>query len=162
MRPYLALGSLAAIVLTGSVPNAKGPSIQGTYKLVSRDLSDGTKQVPPDVVGLITYTAKYRNFNIYWKDTKGKAVSISNIATYQLTPKEYRETTVYYLMNDESGGKGLSYDLSASTGSSPVVVKGTRIEMQLPLHNEPKVVFQGNGFTATREGVFVDHWVRVP
>jgi hypothetical protein len=162
MRPYLALGSLAAIVLTGAVPNAKGPSIQGTYKLVSRDLSDGTKQVPPDVVGLITYTAKYRNFNIYWKDAKGKAVSISNIATYQLTPKEYRETSVYYLMNDESGGKGLSYDLSASTGSSPVVVKGTRIEMQLPLHNEPKVVFQGNSFTATREGVFVDHWVRVP
>ncbi|HEV7365813.1 MAG TPA: hypothetical protein VGN76_08200 [Gemmatimonadales bacterium] len=162
MRPYLALGSLAAIVLTGAVPNAKGPSIQGTYKLVSRDLSDGTKQVPPDVVGLITYTAKYRNFNVYWKDAKGKAVSISNIATYQLTPKEYRETSVYYLMNDESGGKGLSYDLSASTGSSPVVVKGTRIEMQLPLHNEPKVVFQGNSFTATREGVFVDHWVRVP
>ena len=160
MRPYLALGSLAAIVLTGAVPNSKGPSIQGTYKLVSRDLSDGTKQLPPDVVGLITYTAKYRNFNIYWKDATGKAVSISNIATYKLTPKEYRETNLYYLMNDE-GGKGLSYDLSATTASSPVVVKGTRIEMQLPLHNEPKVVYQGNGFTATREGAFVDHWVRV-
>jgi hypothetical protein len=162
MRAYLALSSLAAIVLTGAATTPKGSSIQGTYRLVSRDLSDGTKQVPPDIVGLITYTAKYRNFNIYWKDAKGKAVSISNIATYQLTPKEYRETNVYYLMNDESSGKGLSYDLSATSGSSPVVMKGTRIEIQLPLHNEPKVVFQGNTFTATREGAFVDHWVRVP
>ena len=161
MRQYLALGALAAI-LTGAVPSAKAPSIQGTYKLVSRRLSDGTKQVPPDVVGLITYTAKYRNFNIHWKDAKDKTVSISSIATYQLTPKEYRETNVYYFIDDESGGKGPSYDLSATSGSSPVVVKGGRIEMQLPLHDEPKAVFQGNGFTATREGVFVDHWVRVP
>jgi hypothetical protein len=162
MRAYMALGSLAAIALTGAVANPKGPIIKGTYRLISRDLSDGTKQVPPNIVGLITFTTKYRNFNIYWKDANGKAVSISNIATYQLTGKDYRETNVYYLMNDESGGKGLSYDLSTTSGSSPVVMKGTRIEMQLPLHDEPKVVFQGNTLTATREGAFVDHWVRVP
>jgi hypothetical protein len=162
MRAYLALGSVAVLVLTGAVANSKGPSIQGTYRLVSRDLADGTKQVPPNIVGLITYTAKYRNFNIYWKDANGKTVSISNIATYQLSPKEYRETNVYYLMNDESSGKGLSYDLSATTGASPVVIKGTRIAMQLPLHDEPKIAFQGNTFTATKEGAFVDHWARVP
>jgi hypothetical protein len=162
MRAYLTLGSLAMIVLTGAVATPKGPSITGTYRLISRDLSDGTKQVPPDIVGLITFTTKYRNFNIYWKDANGKAVSISNIATYQLTAKEYRETNVYYLMNDESGGKGLSYDLSATSGSSPAVTKGTRIEIQLPLHSEPKVVFQGTTLTATKEGAFIDHWVRVP
>jgi hypothetical protein len=162
MRAYLALGSLAVIVLTGAVADSKGPSIQGSYRLMSRDLNDGSKQVPPNIVGLITFTAKYRNFNIYWKDANGKTVSISNIATYQLSPKEYRETNVYYLTNDESSGKGLSYDLSGTSGSSPVVMKGTRIEMQLPLHDEPKVVFQGNTLTATVEGAFVDHWVRVP
>jgi hypothetical protein len=162
MRAHLALASLALIVLTGAVANPKEPSIKGTYRLISRDLSDGTKQVPPNIVGLITFTTKYRNFNIYWKDANGKAVSISNIATYQLTGKEYRETNEYYLMNDESGGKGLSYDLSATSGSSPVAIKGSSIEMQLPLHDEPKVVFQGNTLTATREGAFVDHWVRVP
>jgi hypothetical protein len=112
-------------------------------------------------VGLITFTKQYRNFNIYWKDSRGKAMSISNIATYQLSGKEYRETSVYYLVNDEIGGKGLSYDLSATSGASPVVMKGTRIEMQLPLHGEPKVVFEGNRMTATREGAFVDHWERV-
>jgi hypothetical protein len=156
------LGFLSLILLTGAIADAKGPSIKGSYRLVSRDLADGTRQVPPNIVGLITFTTKYRNFNIYWKDANGKVVSISNIATYQLTDKSYRESNVYYLTNDESSGKGLSYDLSATSGASPVVTKGARIEMQLPLHDEPKIVFEGNRLTATREGAFVDHWVRVP
>jgi hypothetical protein len=162
MRAYLALGPLPLILLTGAIAHPNALSIKGTYRLVSRDLPDGTKQVPPNIVGLITFTTKYRNFNIYWKDASGKAMSISNIATYQLTDKEYRETNVYYLTNDEIGGKGLSYDLSATSGASPVAMKGTRIAMQLPLHDEPKVVFEGNRMTATREGAFVDHWVRAP
>jgi hypothetical protein len=162
MRARSALGFLSLILLTAAIAHPKGPSIRGSYRLVSRDLADGTKQVPPNIVGLITFTTKYRNFNIYWKDASGKAVSISNIATYQLTDKNYRETNVYYLMNDESGGKGLSYDLSATSGASPVVIKGAHIEMKLPLHDEPTVVFDGDNLTATREGDFVDHWVRVP
>jgi hypothetical protein len=162
MRARSAFGFLSLILLTSAIAHPKGPSIKGSYRLVSRDLADGSKQVPPNIMGLITFTTKYRNFNIYWKDAGGKAVSISNIATYQLTDKNYRETNVYYLMNDESGGKGLSYDLSATSGSSPVVVKGARIEMKLPLHDEPRVTFEGNRLTATREGEFVDHWVRVP
>jgi len=162
MRAYLALGPLSLTLLTGAIAHPTVPSIKGSYRLVSRDLPDGTKQVPPNIVGLITFTTKYRNFNIYSKDASGKAESISNIATYQLTDKEYRETNVYYLTNDEIGGKGLSYDLSATSGTSPVVMKGTRTQIQFPLHGEPKVVFEGNRMTATREGAFVDHWVRVP
>jgi hypothetical protein len=162
MRAYLALGPLSLILLTGSITYPKVPSIRGTYRLVSRDLPDGTKQVPPNIVGLITFTSKYRNFNIYWKGANGKPVSISNIATYQLTAKEYRETNIYYLVNDESAGKGLNYELSATSGASPASINGTRIKMKLPLHDEPTVVFEGNRLTATKEGAFVDHWVRVP
>jgi hypothetical protein len=161
MRAYLALGPLSLILLTGAI-STKPPTIKGTYRLVARDLADGTKQVPPNVVGLITYTSKYRNFNIYWKGADGKTVSISTIATYQLTPKEYRETNVYSVVNDESRGKDPIYDLSTTSAASPVAMKGGRIEMQLPLHDEPKVAFEGDKFTATREGVFVDHWERVP
>jgi hypothetical protein len=162
MRGYVALGPLSLVIFTGAMTHTKPPSIEGTYRLVSRDLPDGTKQVPPSIVGLITYTTKYRNFNLYWKDASGKAVSISNIATYQLTDKEYRETNLYYLMNDENGGKGPSYDVSSTSGASPVAMKGTRMELKLPLHDEPKVVFDGNRMTASREGAFVDHWERVP
>ncbi|MBI1852816.1 MAG: hypothetical protein HYR85_20945 [Planctomycetes bacterium] len=141
--------------------NVAPPSIEGTYVLVSRDLPDGTKQAPPVVVGLMTYTKEYRNFNVYWKDAKGKSTSISSIATYKLTEKTYDETNVYYMVNDESGGKGVTYDVTAATGSSPISMKDGRIEMQLPLHGEPKVVFAGDTMTATREGAFVDHWKKV-
>lgn len=161
MRANL-IAPLSLLLLTGAVAPTKPPSIQGTYRLVSRDLPDGTRQVPPNIVGLLTFTAKYRNFNIYWKDPNGKAVSLSNIATYQLSDKEYRETNVYYFVNDETQGKKPSYDLAATSGASPITIKGTRIEMQLPLHEEPMVAFDGDRLTASSEGEFVDHWVRVP
>jgi hypothetical protein len=161
MRNSLSFALVSLALLTGATWHAS-PSIKGTYRLVSRDLPDGTKQVPPNIVGLITYTTKYRNFNIYWKGANGKPVSISNIATYQLTGKEYQETNVYYLTNDEAGGKGVSYDLSPTSAASPISMKGTRLQMKLPLHDEPTVVFDGEKMTATRKGAFVDHWVRVP
>jgi hypothetical protein len=140
---------------------APGPSIEGTYTLVSRHLPNGTKQVPPDILGLLTYTKEYRNFNVYWKDAGGKAFSISAMATYTLTDKEYTEKTLYYLVNDEVGGKGVSYDLSRPLGTGPVSVKERRIEIQLPLHGEPAVVFEGDTLTATRKDAFVDHWEKV-
>jgi hypothetical protein len=161
MRAYLALASLPLILLTGAIPNPKLPKIKGTYRLVSRDLPDGTKRVPPNVTGLITFTRKYRNFNIYWTGANGKPVSVSNIATYELTEKEYRETNVYFFVNDEAGGKRPTYDLSATSGGSPTTIKGARVEIKLPLHDEPRVVFDGDNMTATRVGAFVDHWMRV-
>ena len=165
MRADLALAALSLILLTGAVPTAKPPSPEGTYRLVSRDLPDGSKQVPPAIDGLLTYTKGYRNFNIYWKDVQGKLFSVSYVASYELTPKEYREKSIFFQVNDEIGGKGASYDLSPATGASPVTIKGTRMEMQMPLHGEPAVVFEGTRMTATGKGVFgtfVDHWERVP
>ena len=85
MRAYLALGPLSLILLTSAVAPPKSPNIEGTYRLISRDMADGTKLVPPNITGLITFTKRYRNFNVYWKDGSGKATSISAIATYQLT-----------------------------------------------------------------------------
>lgn len=165
MRTTLALASLPLIFLTGAAAPLKPPSIEGTYRLVSRDLPDGSKQVPPTMDGLMTFTKGYRNFNIYSKDARGKVFSVSYVATYRLTPNEYREKSIFFLVNDEIGGKAVSYDLSAPSGTSPVKVTGIRIETKLPLHGEPDIVFEGNKMTATGKGVygtFVDHWHRVP
>jgi len=167
MRADFALASLSLLFLTGAVvpPAPKPPSLEGSYRLASRDLPDGSKQVPPAIDGLITYTKGYRNFNIYWKDASGKLFSVSSVATYDLTPKEYREKSIFFLVNDEIGGKGVSYDLSGESGASPVTITGMRVEMQLPLHGEPQIAFEGNRVTATGKGAFgtfVDHWERVP
>ena len=140
---FLLVVGLATVLSVGSATgsNSAAPSIEGTYMLESRELPNGTKEVPPAVVGLLTYTQGYRNFNVYWKYAKGKAFSISSVATYKLNEKEYSEKSIYYMVNDEIGGKGISYDLSGATGSSPVSMKEGRVEFQLPLFGEPKVVF---------------------
>ncbi len=164
MRGKLAVASASMILVVGVMvfAAAKSPhSIEGTYRLVSRDLADGTQQVPPQIHGLLTYTEEYRNFNIYWADDAGKRMSISSIATYSLTDDAYTETSIYYMVNDEIGGAGLSYDLSGQSGSSPITAEDGGIAFSLPLFDEPNVVYEDDGFTASREGVFVDHWEEV-
>ena len=160
---YLGLG-FAALGLTQTATAAdpmKAPSIDCTYRFVSRDLPDGTKQQHPDVVGLNTFSHGYRNFNIYWHDAQGKRFSISYIASYKFTGKEYSEKSLYMMVNDEIGGKGSSYDLTGPSGKAPVTVDGARISFQLPNYGEPAAVFEGDTFTATRAGAFVDHWEKV-
>ena len=155
------LMGIAALTACAGQAAGEAPSIEGTYRLVSRELPNGTKQGPSDVLGLLTYTKEYRNFNIYVKDATGKSFSIASVSTYKLTVKEYSEKNIYYMVNDEGGDKGMTYDLSGSTATSPVSVKDRRIEFQLPLHGEPSVVFEGDKFTATRKGAFIDYWERV-
>jgi hypothetical protein len=135
--------------------------LEGSYKLAYRELPDGTKQSQPDVMGLMTYTKEFRNLNVYWKDAQGKSFSISYVASYKLTDEEYSEKSIYYMENDEISGKELRYNFSGLRGTSPVSVRNGRIEFCLPLHDEPCVVFEGDKFTASKPGVFVDYWEKV-
>jgi hypothetical protein len=135
--------------------------LEGRYKLVYRELPDGTKQSLPDVMGLMSYTEEFRNLNMYWKDAEGHFFSISYVASYKLTDKEYSEKSIYYMLKDEINGDGLNYDLSGLIGTSPVSVKDGRMEFCLPLHDEPCVVFEGDKVTASKPGVFIDHWEKV-
>lgn len=164
-RILLSLGLMVLVVAAiGAVTTesqSTQPNIEGTYRLVKRDLPNGGSQQAPAVIGLMTFTRECRNFNIYWNGEGGKRFSISAISKYSLDADTYRETNVYYLVNDEIGGKGLSYDLASDSRSSPVTRSQAGIEFQLPLHGEPKLVFTDKGFTASREGEFVDHWERI-
>jgi hypothetical protein len=142
-------------------PESYAPSIEGTYRLVARELPDGTRQEPPAVEGLITYTRRFRNFNIIWHDADGNPFSIGYIARYSLTDTEYSETSVYRLVNDQISGARLSYDLSGPSGASPITVTDGSIAFTLPLYGEPDVVYTADGITAWREGEFVDYWEKV-
>src|SRR5687767_4376955 len=77
MKAYgiLSTMSMLLVLMVGAVSFAaegspsqvsSTPTIEGTYKLISRQLPDGTIQVPPDIMGLMTYTKSYRNFNMMW------------------------------------------------------------------------------------------------
>ena len=138
----------------------KSPSIEGTYKLISRKLSDGTMLRKPDIVGLLTYTKTHRNFNIAWKDSTGKHKSYSVVSTYKLTSTNYTETILLIISNDEKGGEGIKYTMTGSTQTVPVTMKDGRIAFKMPF-DPVSAVFQGNTFTGTNEGVFVDSWKKV-
>lgn len=151
--------SLVLVVISEASVAAQAPSIEGTYRLVARDLPDGTRIEPPALDGLLTYTKTFRNFNIYWKDAEGKTTSISTIRKYALTADGYSETNIFHMANDEIGGT--TYDFSQVSGGSSVNIEDGKIEFDLPLFDEPHVVYEGDKVTASVEGEFVDHWERV-
>jgi hypothetical protein len=107
-------------------------SIEGTYQLVRRELPDGTVQLFPAVKGMVTFTKEFRNFNVVWKDDTGQFYSEGYVARYTLTDKEYTEISEYLMVNDQIGGKGISYELTNNTAKSPVSVDGGRIRFALP------------------------------
>ena len=160
--PMLLVFMLGAVSFAGEPPRppvSSAPSIEGTYRLVSRQFPDGTMLKPPDLIGLWTYTKTHRNFNIITKAATGKFRSYSVVSTYMLTPTEYTETLLYGLRTDQIEGKEPVYDHSGQTGRAPVTVEGGRIQFKPPF-DHAAFVFEGNKLTATREGS-IDVWEKV-
>jgi hypothetical protein len=182
MHAYGALGpiSMLLVLMLGAVSFASEslpsqasspPTLEGTYKLVSRTLPDGTRQFPPDIIGLMTYTKDYRTVNIMWKEPDGKLYALALGSTYTLTPREYRETLLLVIETDQITGTGTNYDLMRRTRTASVTVDGGRLQFKLPF-DPPTVVFEGNTMTATAQsGIFappvpapegrVDVWEKV-
>jgi hypothetical protein len=153
---------LGALSFAGEPPTPQpspAPSIAGTYRLVSRQMPDGMRLRPPEVIGLFTYTKTHRNFNILQKGATGQWASFSVVSTYTLTPAAYTETLLYSVRTDLAGGKDPIYDLSGETRSAPVTMDGGRIQFKAPFE-PPVFAFEGNRLTATRDGR-VDVWEKV-
>ncbi len=139
----------------------KTPSIEGTYKLLSRKLPDGKVLSSPDIVALITYTQTHRNFNIAWRDSAGQYRSYSVVSSYKLTSTEYTETAQLIISNiDDSGDKGITYSMTGSTQTVPVTINDGRIEFKMPF-DPVTAVFAGDKFIGIRDGVFVDTYEKV-
>jgi hypothetical protein len=151
--------SFAGIPPTPQASSA--PSIEGTYKLLSRQLPDGTRLSPPEIMGLWTYTKTHRNLNVIRKDATGQFASFSLASTYTLTGTEYRETVLFSIRTDQIGGKDIVYDLSGQTRSAPVTVDGGRLQFTLPFEGRT-LVFEGTKITATAaNNANVDIWGKV-
>jgi hypothetical protein len=157
--PMLLILTLGSLGLAGEPPRPQvppAPSIEGTYKLSSRQLPDGTVLKPPDIIGLQTYTKSYRNFNILSKDAEGKFTSLSIVSTYTLTPTEYTETPLFSI---SVRGQEVRYDLSGQTQRAAVTVDAGRLQFQRPVEQR-SLVFEGNKYTSTSANN-VDVWEKV-
>ncbi len=165
MRRLPVAGALPVLLaLALPVPGplaAQAPSIEGTYRLVSRTLPDGATLAPPDVMGIITFTKTHRNFNVFWKGPAGKVFAYSVVSTYRLTPTEFSETILFSTMHNEIEGAPVSHELSRPTRTAPVTVQGKSIRFQMPF-DPPTLVFDGNTITATAPGEWTDVWERIP
>lgn len=149
------------LVSVSIAQDTKYSGIEGTYKLVSRKLPDGSTVTPPRIEGMLSYSKKYKNFNIMWKGNGGKVSSISSVSSYNLGEFEYSEKNIFYMINDGINGNGVTYDLSGKSGSSPIIRADRQTEFKLPLFDEPDVSFGPEGLTAMKRGQFIDTWEKV-
>jgi hypothetical protein len=159
-RKFWSLPGALIVLLFAISASAQAPSIEGTYRLISRQLPDGAILKPPDIMGLWIYTKSNRTYNSVRKDATGKFASSSLVSTYKLTATEYSETLAFSIRTDQIGGKDIVYDLLGKTQSAPVKIEAGHIQFKLPFER-PTVMFEGNKMTATVEGVLVDIWEKV-
>jgi hypothetical protein len=150
---------LVAVLVLLSCGIAQAQETEGTWKLVMRKLPDGTTLVPPAVQGATTRENGQWSRVVFWHTPEGKPASFSAISNYKLSETEYTETLLFSVLDDGSG-KAPAYNLTPKTQSVPVTREGRRIAYKLPF-DPPSVVIEGDKFTATAEGRFVDYWERV-
>ena len=149
--------TLAALILLA--PFAQAQELDGTWKIVMRKLPDGTTLAPPAVVGVYTIHHGLQKLNVFWHTPEGKPASYARVSTYKMSDTDYSET-VLFIAFDDGSGKAPTYNLTGNTETTPVTHQGSRIAFNSPF-GEPSYVFEGDKFTATLEGQFVDYWERV-
>jgi hypothetical protein len=154
----LALAAGLAVSLLCSAA-ALAQEVPGTWRLLKRELADGSEQRPPAVVGLGTWVGGYRHLNVFWHTPDGKPASIGVISQVKLDGELYTETLLAFALDDGSG-KPVMYNFAQETRTAPVTREGGRIAYKLPF-DPPSVVIEGDTLTATLPGVFVDYWERV-
>ncbi len=159
MLKKISLFTLLLSFLISSFIIPQTTDIEGTYRLVLRKLPDGTRLKSPDVMGLMTFTKTNRNFNVVYKDKNGKHFSYSLVSTYKLTDKDYSETVIFSVMNDEIGGKGLSYQMEEQSSTVPVKEADGKLEIKMPF-DPVTVTFNGDRMTASSDQ-FTDYWEKV-
>ncbi|GIK19379.1 MAG: hypothetical protein DYG93_05380 [Leptolyngbya sp. PLA2] len=154
--------AIGAAVLAG-YPESGGsgapPSIEGTYRLVMRELPDGTVLRAPEIDGLLTFTRQYRNMNAYWTTSDGEVHSISSIARYTINDENYSEENIHFLVFNSADQP--VRDAERNTATARVERDGEAVTFDLPLRGEMRLTFKNRTITASREGEFIDHWQRV-
>ncbi len=150
---------LAAVALPWAAQAAE-PSIVGSYVLVKRVLAGGKAMTPPAVAGMMTFTKEYRNFNVSWTNPDGTPSSLSILAKYTLSGKEYCQTPLTWVMNN-IGKPGLVTQ-APKEAAGCVAIKVENGKITIPFGGEPPIAhFDRNGMTAEAKGIFTDHWTKI-
>jgi hypothetical protein len=159
---WLITGLLALAASLAALPaGAQSSMIEGSWKLVSRTLPDGTMVTAPNLQGLLTFSKGYRHISVVFKTPDGKLGSFSALAAYKISKKEYNETRLYRVFDDPASGKGIDYQTTGATRSEPIQKRGRSVRIKAPF--DPVTwTFEGNTMKATADGgEFTDTWEKV-
>jgi len=146
--------------LLATPATAQSTSIEGTWRLMSRQLPDGITVKPPNVQGIMSLANGHRNLNTLWRTPDGKWASFSAMTTYMLSDTQYTETLLFGVFNDPTTGKGVQYFVSGATRNGLVTREDQKIRIQSPF-DQVTWLFEGDNETTTFPGGMVDYWERV-
>ena len=148
---------VAGVIMSIACALAYADNPDGTYRLVKRQLSDGTVLTPPAVQGMGTFKNGMYQLIVFWRTPDGKPASLSSLSKWEWSETEVSATPLVVIFDD---GSGPVYAVGGETKRAPVARQGRRVSHQHP--TDPVfMVWEGEEQTATLEGVFVDHWERV-
>src|SRR5215471_7762520 len=102
MKIFIAVVALVTAFVLGVASQASA-QIEGAWKLVMRELPDGTTQVPPAVQGVATWHSGLRSLIVFGHTAEGKPALFSEIYTYKMSGTEYAETALLLARDDGSG-----------------------------------------------------------
>lgn len=148
------------LLLAGCKPTTPAPAITGTYTLAYRELQDGSRQQPPMVDGLMTFTDGYHNLNVMEHDAEGRLVVLSEVSSYSVTDSVYRQHVRYSVSSTPGTTVPPNTETNVDDSTPLAIGRDGSISFLKPVDGV-RLAFTADSLTATMAGVFVDHWARV-
>jgi hypothetical protein len=136
------------------------PSIDGTYELTERVMSNGTVLRPPSIVALYTSADGRFSLNLFIKKDDGAVASESTVGQYRFSAHEYCEWVIYTIRKDLDKPGVTNEAPSVTDHCTPVISKDGRFSFSPPGEGV-EVSYGAEGFTASIGGEFVDHWTKI-
>ena len=136
------------------------PSIDGTYELTERVMTNGAVLRAPAIVGLYTNADGRFDLNLFIKKGDGAVASESTVGRFSFTAAKYCEWTIYTIRKDLDKA-GITTEAPPVTDHcTPVASKDGRFNFSPPGEGV-EVSYGTPGFTASIGGEFVDHWTKI-
>jgi len=135
-------------------------SIDGTYELTKRVITNGTVLRPPSIAALYTLADGRFSLNLFVKNADGTIASESSVGRYTFSADKYCEW-IEYTTRKDLDKPGVTNEAPAVTDHcAPVTVKDGRFNFSPPGEGV-EVSFGSDGFTAKIGGEFADHWKKI-
>ena len=157
LASFLALFAIPEPAIAENLPVG---SIDGTYELTKRVMTDGTVLKPPLVSGLYTLRRGRFHLNLFFKNPDGTVASESTNGRYSFKAARYCEWIDYTIRNNLDKPGVVTEAPAVENHCARVTSKNGRFNFSPPGEGVA-TSFGRDGFTATLGNEFIDHWRKI-